>query len=135
MSIKYTGLACLLSAILAAIVTQHYFPTIQTKIVDNTKEVTKVDVQTVIKTTTQPNGQTESTTTITDHSQKIDIEHKSVIVSEPKNWLASGIYTVDIHDAHPIYGADIKYRLFDSLFIGGMVDTTGQPRVTLGWAF
>lgn len=135
MSIKTTALLCLISAIISATMTKYYIPTVQTKIVETTKEVVKNDVQTVVKTVTQPNGAVESTTTITDHTLRTDIDHKVDVVSASKNWLASISYSIDVHTDKPMYGVDIKYRLVGPVFIGGMIDTGGQPRATLGVEF
>lgn len=135
MSFKYTILSYLAVAVVTSLATRFYFPSIQTKTVETTKEVVRNDVQTVIKTVTQPSGAVESTTTITDHTLKTDIDHKVDIVAATKDWLVSGMYTIDIHTDKPIYGVDIKYRLFGPVFIGGLIDTTGQPRFTLGATF
>ncbi len=134
MSPKYIWLLMLLSAIVSASITKFYFPQIQTKTVEVTKEVTHTDIQTVTHTVTK-GGETDTTTVITDHTQHIESDNKTAVTIKKADWMVSGLYTIDIHTAKPIYGADIKYRLFDSLFIGGMLDTTGQPRVTLGVTF
>lgn len=134
MALKYVAIACLLSAIVSAAVTEFYFPKIQTKVVETEHETVKNNVVTVIRTVTK-NGETDSTTTITDHTQKSESDSKVAIIAKPADWMASGLYTIDIHNSKPIYGVDIKYRLFGPLFLGGMLDTTGQPRVTLGVTF
>lgn len=135
MSFKYTILSYLAVAVVTSLATRFYFPSIQTKTVETTKEVVRNDVQTVIKTVTQPSGAVESTTTITDHTLKTDIDHKVDIIAISKNWLASVSYSIDVHTDKPMYGVDVKYRLVGPVFIGGMIDTGGQPRATLGVEF
>lgn len=134
MTNKQVALACLLSAVVSAAVTQRFFP--QTKTVEVEKDVTHTDVQTVTHTVTRPNGEIDSTITIVDHTQKVDTSSKTVVLAPvPPNWLVSATATTGLKSIEPVYGVNVNRRILGPLFIGGLADTKGNVGVSLGMEF
>lgn len=133
MSLKYTSIACLISAIIATILTVIYSPT---KTVEVTRDVTHTEVQTVTHTVKLPSGEVDTTTTTNQDIKQVNTDNKSTpspII--PKNWLLSGTYGTDIHTLMPAYGVDVKRRILGPLFIGGNADSSGRIGLTLGMEF
>lgn len=135
MAYKNVAILCFITAIVSAAVTQFYFPKIQTKVVETTKEVIKNDVQTVTRTVTLPGGGTESTTTTVDHTQRINSENKTAITIAPKDWLVSGSYSTSIHTLEPIYGLQVNRRILGPTYIGALLNTKGEVGLSIGLEF
>lgn len=123
-----------ITAVISAAATKFYFPNVTTKIVETQKEVTKTDVQTVIKTVTK-DGVIESTTTITDHSQKVETSKKVDITAATKDWLVSASYSTSIHTLEPIYGLQVNRRILGPAYIGALLNNKGQVGLSLGLEF
>lgn len=135
MSLKLVALLCLIVGVVSVAVTRYYFPQIQTKIVETTKEVVRTDIQTVVKTVTLPNGNTESTTTITDHTIKTDIQNKELTIVKAKDWLVSGSVDSNFKLDTPMYGLQVQRRILGPVFVGGLLDTKGNVGLSVGMEF
>ncbi len=130
MSSKYIALLCLLSAILSGALVKSYWPT--SKIVEVDKTSTKTDVVTVIHTVTTPSGVTDSTTTITDHTKKIEVDSKPTLNLSPE-WIISGTYSTNIHNLQPIYGLEIQRTILGPLVFSALLNTKGDVGLGLGF--
>lgn len=136
MSTKYVLVLCLISAIISAGLSRYYFPNVQTKTVEVTRDVIKTQIQTVTHTIQLPNGQIDTTTTTNqDTSQIITDKKQTVQLAVQKDWLISAAYNTDIHTLLPSYGADVKRRILGPIFIGGNADISGRVGLTLGMEF
>ncbi len=135
MSRKSVLILCIITAAASVAVTRFYFPQIQTKTVETTKEVIHNDVKTIIKTVTEPNGTTTSTTTIEDHTQKIDTSKKLDITTTRKDWLVSGSYSTDLHKLEPIYGLQVNRRILGPAYVGALLNTKGEVGLSIGLEF
>lgn len=135
MSLKYTALACLISAIISGAVVNYYFPKITTKTVETTKEVVRTDIQTVVHTVTLPNGAVDSTTTIVDHTQKVDTSKNIAVVNATKDWLVSGSYSTSIHTLEPIYGLQVNRRILGPAYVGALLNNKGEVGLSIGLEF
>ncbi len=129
MSPKYIALLCLLSAILSGALVKNYWPT--SKIVEVDKTSTKTDVVTVIHTVTTPSGVTDSTTTITDHTKKIEVDSKPTLNLSPE-WIISGTYSTNIHNLQPIYGLEVQRTILGPLVFSALLNTKGDIGLGLG---
>lgn len=133
MHFKYTLIACVLSAVIAGVLTKIYSTP---KTVEVTRDVTHTEIQVVTHTVKLPSGEVDTTTTTNQDIKQVDTDNKSVpspII--PKNWLVSGTYGTDIHTLMPAYGVDVKRRILGLLFIGGNADSSGRIGLTLGMEF
>jgi hypothetical protein len=137
MSLKYTVILCLISAITAASLTKYYFPNVQTKTQDVTHDVIHTQVQTVTKTVKLPSGEVDTTVTTDKDIQNTlnDIKTQVSLQTPPPNWLVSATYNTDIHTLQPSYGADVKRRILGPVFLGINADTSGRFGASLGMEF
>lgn len=126
---------CLIVAVASAVATRYYLPRVETKTIETVKEVVKTDVKTVIHTVTAPNGATDTTTTITDHSVKSEVDNKTSIVNLKPDWLASGTVKSNLKLETPIYGVHVSRRILGPAFIGAGLDTKGEVTLSLGLEF
>ncbi len=135
MTLKQVSVLCLIVAVLSAAVTRYYFPQIQTKTVEVTKEVVKTDVRTVVHTVTSPNGTVDSTTTVIDHSTKTETEHKTSVTMAEKNWNVSGFIESNFHLEAPSYGVHIQRKVLGPLSLGVLTNTKGDVGLSIGVTF
>lgn len=133
MSLKYTLITCLISAVLAAAATKIYSPP---KTVEVTRDVTHTEIQVVTRTVKLPSGEIDTTTTTNQDIKQVATDNKSASSPVmPKNYLVSATYGTDIHTLLPAYGVDVKRRILGPLFIGGNADSSGRIGLTLGMEF
>jgi hypothetical protein len=137
MSLKYTAILCLISAVTAASLTKYYFPTVQTQTRDVVHNTTNTEIQTVTKTVKLPSGEVDTTVTTDKDIQNTlnDIKTQVSLQTPPPNWLVSATYNTDIHTLQPSYGADVKRRILGPLFLGINADTSGKFGASLGMEF
>ena len=135
MTNKQVALLCIVVAVTSAGVTHFYFPQIQTKTVETTRDVVRTDIQTVVHTVQAPNGQIDTTTTIIDHTQKVETSSKTEVKILPKDWLVSGYAGSSIHLEPIVYGAQVQRRILGPLFLGVQGNTKGEVGLTLGMEF
>lgn len=126
---------CLISTVAAAVVTRYYFPKIETKTVETTKEVVRNDIKTVTRTVTSPNGQTDTTTVTEDHSIKKDSSNKIEVAYKQLDWLVSGSVQSNFKFEPPIYGVQVQRRILGPIYVGALADTKGQVGLTVGFEF
>lgn len=135
MTLKQSLVACLIVAVAAAAVTRYYFPQIQTKTVEVIKEVVKTDVKTVIHTVTSPDGTTDTTTTIVDHTTRTETENKTSIQAKEINWQVSGSVQSNFRLDPPAYGVQVQRRVLGPFFVGALLNTKGDVGLSLGVSF
>lgn len=135
MSIKNIILLCLGVSMASIIITRYYFPQVQTKTVEVTKEVIHNDVQTVTHTVTSPNGTTDTTVTTVDHSTHVETNNKISIVSKQPNWLISGSAATDFTGLKPIYGLQASRRILGPVYLGALLNTNHEVGLSIGFEF
>lgn len=129
--------ACLIVAVLSAVLTRHYFPQIQTKTVTVDKEVIRNDIQTVVHSIKEPNGDVDTTTTTTDHSIKIDVDKSTAETLQKPTMNISAIMANDVSHSLlvPTYGISISKQVLGPFTIGLFGLTNGTGGVSLGINF
>lgn len=134
MNYKLLLLIITVSLLLGAGMDHYLNPTI--KNTETTKEVIKNNIVTVTHEVKEKDGTIDTTTTVTDTSQKTDTSKSTQVIILPKpNWLVSATYNTDIHTLQPSYGADVKRRILGPIFLGANADTSGRIGLTLGMEF
>lgn len=122
---RYFFLCCLLAGGVGAAVNRYFTP--QSKSTETSKEVTHSDVQTVTHTVTAPNGTIDTTTTVVDHSQRIDTDHKTITLTPlPPNYLVSAKYGIAFTSPIPMYGVQVQRRIVGPIFGGVGIDFVGK---------
>lgn len=133
MTLRLAALLCLLSATGSVALTRYCWPSIQT--VQTTKEVVRTDIQTVVRTVTRPDGTSDTTTTIVDHSIRTDTS-KNIIVAIPFINV-SGLVGNDLskRGVLPIYGVSINKEIIGPITIGAFGLTSGVIGLSVGLNF
>jgi hypothetical protein len=131
--LKIGVMSLAIGAVIGFFICRQYSPRIETvdKVVE--KEVVRNNVVTVTRTVTVPNGQTETTTTITDRSVKAESKtdesrNTEVLV---KDWRI-GVYS-DSKDLNRIE-ASLDRRILGSLSLGVLAGAD-SIKVGLTWDF
>lgn len=137
MNLKWVVGLFIVMVIVVSAVTKHYFPTIETKIVEVTKEVVKTDVQTVVKTIRTPDGREETVTTVVDHSQKEINTNKEAIVVKGSTINISALVAKDFSGStdKPLYGASISKEFIGPVTIGAFGLSNGIIGLSVGINF
>lgn len=138
MSVKYTLLLCLVTAVVVAVTTKYYFPTIQTKTTEVIKEIVRTDIQTVTHTVTLPGGAIETTTTTTDHSVKTETDNKTSVVAKKATTNISALIGNDFSRSGilPLYGVSVSKEILGPVTLGvfGLI-TNGVIGLSVGVNF
>lgn len=133
MTVRLTVLLCILSAVLAAGLTYHFMP-VQTKVVE--KDIVHNNIITVTHTVTKPSGETDTTTTVTDHSQHLSNSTNITALPKPK-WNVSALIANDFSHGNivPTYGASAQKEFIGPITIGAFGLTNGTIGVSIGLDF
>lgn len=128
--------ACIASALVSAGVTRYYFPSVQVKTVETTQDIVKTDVQTVTHTIKLPNGNLDTVTTITDHSQRTEVSTQTTQVKS-RTLNISGIVANDFSTRQllPIYGASMTKEVLGPFTAGLFGLSNGTLGVSVGISF
>ncbi len=136
LSWKSLGIYTVVVAALAVGVTKYYFPTIDTKITVQEKEVVRKDVQTVIKEIVKPDGTKETVTTIVDKSKESSTKKLEQIVTKKNDWFVAAGAEARLNDLNnPVYKIEANRRILGDVFVGATVNTQGAVGVQLGFTF
>lgn len=137
MNLKQVAVLLLVTATVSAALTRFYFPQVQVKTVKVEKDVIHNNIQTVVVTKKLPSGEVDSTTTIVDHTNKIETDNKtSEIAKIPPNWLIVGTASVTgINFVNPAYGVQVNRRILGPIFINASANTKGEVGLGLGMEF
>lgn len=121
---------------LAAATTRFYFPQVQSKTVTVEHEVEHNNIVTVTHTVHDANGAVDTTTTVTDHSTKIESNSQTALVNKPLDWHVGALVGMDVHKGLiPIYGASLDRRILGPVTVGGFGLTNGTIGVSIGLSF
>lgn len=129
-------ISLLVIAGLSAATTRYYFPQVQSKTVTVEHEVEHNNIITVTHTIREPSGTVDTTTTVTDHSTKIDQNIQTAVVSKQLDWHVGAQVGMDVHKGLiPIYGVSLDRRIIGPVTVGGFGLTNGTIGVSVGLSF
>ena len=136
LSWKTLGIYTVVIAALAVGATKRLWPTVDTKLTIQEKEVIKKDIQTVIKEVVKPDGTKETTTTIVDHSKESTKKQVEQIVNKKNDWFVAAGAEARFNDLqNPVYKIEANRRILGDIFVGATVNTQGAVGVQLGFTF
>lgn len=136
LSWKTLGIYTVVIAALAVGATKRLWPTVDTKLTIQEKEVIKKDIQTVIKEVVKPDGTKETTTTIVDHSKESTKKQVEQIVNKKNDWFVTAGAEARLNDLqNPVYKIEANRRILGDIFVGATVNTQGAVGVQLGFTF
>lgn len=123
MNYKLGAIILVIVGVVSAGVTRYYFPKVEYKNVEVTKEVVKTDIQTIVKEIIKPDGTKETVTQIVDHSEKTEIAKKEVIVAEKNKYLLGLGVRAKLDDRTIIYDLEVQKRVAGPFFVGVKLGT------------
>jgi O-acetyl-ADP-ribose deacetylase (regulator of RNase III) len=129
------GILVLVVAIISAGVTRYYFPKIEVKNVEVTKEVVRNDIKTVTRIVERPDGTKESVIEVVDKSIKKETIAKETTIAAKSKWLVGGGIAYSIPNNKPEYELSLQKRVIGPLFLGGKVTTAKTIGLTIGMEF
>lgn len=137
MTLQNTAYCCIAASLLSVGLTKYYFPSIQVKTVETERLVVRNDVQTVTHTVTLPSGAVDTTTTTTDHTQKIETDNKTSIVLKSSKLNISALIANDFSRGLlvPTYGVSIQKEFIGPLTLGAFGLTNGVVGLSVGLNF
>lgn len=136
MNLKTLGIYTLVVAALAVAATKKFYPTIDTKVTVQEKEVIRKDVQTVIKEIVKPDGSKETVTTIVDKSKESSVKKSEEIVMKKNDWFVAAGAEARLNDLNnPVYKIEANRRILGDIYVGGTVNTQGAVGVQIGFSF
>ena len=120
MNWKTLGIYTIVVAALAVSATKRLWPTIDTKVTVQEKEVIRKDVQTVIKEVVKPDGTKETVTTIVDKSKESSIKKSEEIVMKKNDWFVAAGAEMRLNDLqNPVYKIEANRRILGGIYLGG----------------
>lgn len=136
-TLKSVAIYTLVIVALAVSATKYMWPTVQTQVKVEEKEVIKRDVRTVIKERTKADGTTEKETIIVDNSKESKertIEQKTI---KKNDWfVAGGIEARNLNQlANPIYRVEVNRRVLGDIFVGVSANTDRSVGLQVGLSF
>lgn len=136
MNWKTLGIYTIVVAALAVSATKRLWPTIDTKVTVQEKEVIRKDVQTVIKEVVKPDGTKETVTTIVDKSKESSIKKSEEIVMKKNDWFVAAGAEMRLNDLqNPVYKIEANRRILGDIYLGGTVNTQGAVGIQIGFSF
>ncbi len=136
MNLKTLGIYTVVVAALAIGATKRLWPTIDTKVTVQEKEVIRKDVQTVIKEVVKPDGTKEIVTTIVDKSKESSTKKSEQIIMKKNDWFVAAGAEAKLNDLNnPVYKIEANRRILGDIFVGGTVNTQGAVGVQVGFSF
>lgn len=136
MNWKTLGIYTIVVAALAVGATKRLWPTIDTKVTVQEKEVIRKDVQTVIKEVVKPDGTKETVTTIVDKSKESSIKKSEEIVMKKNDWFVAAGAEMRLNDLqNPVYKIEANRRILGDIYLGGTVNTQGAVGIQIGFSF
>lgn len=133
---KAFGIYTLVVVALSVSATKRLWPTVDTQVKIEEREVIRKDIQTIIKERTNPDGSTEKETTIVDHSKESSTKKSEVIVHAKNNWfVAAGAESKLSNIENPRYKIEVNRRVLGDIFVGASANTEGMVGLQVGFQF
>lgn len=133
---KTLGIYTIVVAALAVGATKCLWPTVDTKLTVQEKEVIKKDVQTVIKEVVKPDGTKETVTTIVDRSKEASSKTLEQIVNKKNDWFVAAGAEARLNELNsPSYKLEVNRRIIGDVFVGATANTQGVVGLQVGFTF
>lgn len=133
---KSAAIYTLIVAALAVSATKRLWPTIDTKLTIQEKEVIKKDIQTVIKEVVKPDGTKETVTTIVDRSKESSKKTLEQIVTKKNDWFVAAGAEAKLNELNtPSYKVEVNRRIIGDIFVGATANTQGTVGLQIGFTF
>jgi len=136
MNYKIIGIYTLVIIALSVAATKRLWPTIDTQVKVEEKEIIKKDIQTVIKERIKPDGTKEIETVIVDHTKEASTKTLEQVVTKKNDWyVAAGAEAQLSKLNEPSYKLEVNRRIIGDVFVGATVNTQGAFGLQVGFQF
>lgn len=136
MNTRNTIILMILVAAASAGITRYYFPQVEFKNVEVTKEVVKNDIKIVERVIERPDGTKETIKETTDKSTKKETNTSETIVSKKNDWMFSIGANTNISSRDIIvYDLHVQRRILGPFFLGARATTDKSIGVSVGMEF
>ena len=136
LSLKTIGIYTVVVAALAVGATKRLWPTVDTKLTVQEKEVIKKDIQTVIKEVVRPDGTKETVTTIVDQSKESSSKTLEQIVTKKNDWFVAAGAEARLNELQNLnYKIEVNRRIIGDIFVGATANTQGSVGLQVGFTF
>lgn len=133
---KAIGIYTVVIAALAIGATKRLWPSIETQVKVEEKEVIKKDVRTIIKERTNTDGSSTKETIIVDNSKESSIKKFEQITVKKHDWFVAAGAEARLDEINnPAYKLEVNRRIVGDLFLGATVNTKGSFGVQVGITF
>lgn len=132
---KYSLILLVIVAVVSAGVTRYFFPQIEYKNVEITKEVTKTDVKTIVKEVVRPDGTKETITETTDKSVKHETSKNETLLMAKKQWMVDVGARKMLENSDMFYDLQVQRRILGPFFAGVKASTDKSIGVSIGMEF
>ena len=135
MNYKLLGIYTLVIIAVSVGVTKRLWPTIDSQIKIEEKEVIKKDVQTIIKEIIRPDGTKETQTVIVDHSKESSTKTLEQTITKKNDWYVAAGAETKLSDLVPVYKLEVNRRVLGDIFVGATANTQGTVGLQVGFQF
>lgn len=136
MNTRNTIILLIIVAAASAGITRYYFPQVEVKTVETTKEVIKNDIKTIVKEVVRPDGTKETITETTDKSSKSETTKNETKIAAKPQWMFDLGARVKMDDRQLIiYDLQVQRRIVGPFFVGGRISTDKSVGVSIGMEF
>lgn len=124
-----------LVAVASAGLTRYYFPQVEFKNVEVTKEVVRNDIRTIVKEVVRPDGTKEIITETTDKSVKKETSSSETLIAAKPQWMFDIGARANISDREIFYDLQVQRRILGPFFLGAKASTDKTVGVSIGMEF
>lgn len=135
MNLRNSIIIMVIVAGISAGITRYYFPQVQYKNVEVTKEVVKTDIKTVIKTVEKPDGSKETVTEIVDNTVSVGTSKLNTTIAAKPQWMISVGAHKPYDKSNAFYDLEIQRRILGPFYLGGRVSTDKTIGISIGMEF
>ena len=133
---KAIGIYTVVIAALAIGATKRLWPSIETQVKVEEKEVIKKDVRTIIKERTNTDGSSTKETIIVDNSKESSTKKFEQITVKKHDWfVAAGAEARLSELANPSYKLEVNRRIIGDIYVGATANTRGSVGLQVGFSF
>lgn len=135
MKLIHIFIAVVVSFVIGAAVARYYYPRIEMKQVEVTKEVVRNDIRTVTRMVERPDGSKETVVEVVDKSTKKETSTKETTVASKKDWVISVSTDYNYRDYQQSYELQVQRRILGPFYIGAKASTNQSVGAMVGFEF
>jgi hypothetical protein len=121
--------------VLSVVVTKRFWPTIDTQVKVEEKEIIKHDVRTIIKEQTNPDGSSTKETIIVDNSKEVSAKKFEQTTTKKNDWFVAAGAEATSRSLNPIYRIEVNRRVLGDVYVGVSGRTDGLIGLQIGFSF